>query len=182
MGTHRRLIPCAMVGALVALALVGCAPQGHPVVASAPPKVYPPVVTDPKVVESVGAALAALDPQSYRAVSMAEVGGTVLLTGAVVRPDLRRHVEQRIATVPGVTAVSNHILVTDGGALDGYRPDQTKEKDLSVWMTPGLAVRVVRGVAYLVGVAPAEDVDKFKENVADDPAIQWVDATAVILR
>lgn len=181
MGRHSRLVQSLMLG----LALAGCVQQGRPVVStvtSRPAVSYPPVVTDPKVVESVAATLAALDPQAYGAVSMAEVGGTVLLTGAVVRPDLRRKVEQRIASVPGVTVVSNHILVTDGASLEGYRPDQSKEKEVSALVPPGLALRVVRGVVYLVGVALAEDVDRFKESVADDSAIQWVDASAVSLR
>jgi hypothetical protein len=43
-------------------------------------------------------------------------------------------------------------------------------------------LRVVHGVAYLVGVVGAAELTTFKESVADDPAIQWVDATAVAVR
>ncbi len=171
---------------VVGASLAGCAPQARPPVAipqaarlSAPPL---PVVTDPKVVEKVSTSLATLDVQAYRAVSMAEVGGTVLLTGAVVRPDQRRVAEQKVLAVLGVTAVSNRILVTDAASLDAYRPDQSKEKDLSGRLSPGLAVRVVKGVVYLVGIAAVEDVDRLKEAVADDPTIQWVDASAVSYR
>jgi len=182
MGLYKLALSCCIIGAT----LVACAPQGRPSVAVPTPRPstasVQPVVTDPKVVEKVAASLSSLDAQAFRAVSMAEVGGTVLLTGAVVRPDQRRQVEQRVAAVPGVTTLSNRIQVTDAASLESYRPDQTKEKVLGGRLAPGLAVRVIKGVVYLVGIAAVEDVDRVKETVAADPTLQWVDASAVSVR
>ena len=110
------------------------------------------------------------------------MGGAVLLTGAVVRPDQRRLVEQRVALVPGVTSVANRVLIADDAALDSYRPDGAKERELASQVAPNLALRVVRGVVYAVGVAQSPDIDHLKEIVAADAALQWVDASAVQYR
>jgi hypothetical protein len=181
MGPLNRWVVWLMVG----LGVAGCAPQSRPSVAvpvfrntTAPQA----VTTDPKIVDNVAAALNGLDANAYRSVSMAEAGGSVLLVGAVVRPDYRRQLELRVGAVPGVTAVSDHILVVDNSVLDQFRADLSKERDLAGRLPPGLALRVVHGVAYLVGVVGASDLTTFKESVADDPAIQWVDATAVAVR
>ena len=166
----------------VLLLVAGCAPQGNAPVAvpqmrsSGPIPVIP---TDPKVVSSVAATLAGLDSNVYHAVSMAQVGRTVLLTGAVVRPDQRRLVEQRVASVSGVAHVTNRIIVTDAASLETYLADGRKERELAGVLAPNLAVRVVHNVVYVVGTAEMADIDQLKVYVADDPAIQWVDATAV---
>ncbi len=181
MGRYKRVL----FGLSFSAALAGCASQTRPPIAvpvfrSAAPSSA--VTTDPKLVDTVAAALNGLDSRTFQAVSMAESGGLVLLVGAVVRPDQRRQLEQKVAAVPGVTGVSDHILVVDSVGLDGYRPDLGKERDLSGKVPLGLALRVVHGVAYLVGVASAAEVGSFKESIADDPAIQWVDSTAVTSR
>ena len=182
MGSYRHLA----LGLSVGLVLAGCAPQDKPTVVAAqahPSKpAQPSAVSDPKTVERLSASVAALDADAFRAVSMAQVGGAVVLTGAVVRPDQRRLLEQRVWSIPGVAAVSNRVQIVDGAALDGYLPDRNKEKDVADRLAPGLAARVVKGVVYLVGVASPDDVGRLKEALADDPAIQWVDATAVAAR
>ena len=183
MGRRSRRLWCLALG----LALAGCAPAPRPPVAV--PQARPSngantqaASTDPKIVDKVAAALNGLDAQAFHAVSMAESGGAVLLVGAVVRPDQRRQLEKKVAAVPGVTGVTDRIQVIDGAALDSYQPDLGKERDLAARLSSGLAVRVVHGVAYLVGAAGPGDLAAFKESVADDSAIQWVDDGAVTVR
>lgn len=170
---------------LVLLMLAGCAQPGPTPIAvpqSRPPSKVAVIPTDPAVVQKVANVLAGLDSQAYRGVSMAEVDGTVLLVGAVVRPDQRRVLEQRVAAVPGVNAVVNRILVIDAASLDSYRPDTAKERDLAGQLAVNLAVRVVHNVVYAVGVADPADIDQLKEIVAEDSSLQWVDASAVTTR
>lgn len=166
----------------VLLLVAGCAPQGTAPVAVLQMRSSGPsatISTDPKVVGSVAAVLAGMDANVYRAVSMAQVGGTVLLTGAVMRPDQRRMLEQKVAAVPGVTRVTNRIVVSDAASLETYLADGRKERELAGVLAPNLAARVVHGVIYVVGMAEVADIEQLKVYVADDPAILWVDATAV---
>ena len=171
-----RLTPVVLIAALLA----GCAPHAQGPVAV--PVGMGAVATDPQLLQTVAAAFAGLDRQSYRAVSVAQVGGTVLVVGAVVRPDQRRQVDQRLLAVPGVHQVIDRIVVTDEAALDTYGPDIRAEQRLAAQVPGNLAVRVVRGVVYAVGVASAAQIDQLKEIAVDQSGLQWVDVSAVTVR
>ena len=175
----RRIRALVLMGVVVLAA--GCAPQPGKlmVTASVQQSTQP---ANPQVVQNIETAFAKLDHQAFRAVSLAQAGDNVLVVGAVVRPDQRRMVEQKIAAVPGVGRVINAIIVTDEAALETYRPNGSKERDLAAKVPAGVAVRVVHNVVYAVGVATAQDLDHFKEIVAQDGDLMWVDAGGVRLR
>ena len=175
-----RRIRAVLILAAVLLA-AGCAPQPGKlmVTASVQPSATP---VNPQVVLNIETAFAKLDRQAFRAVSIAQAADTVLVVGAVVRPDQRRQVEQKIAAVPGVGRVVNTIIVTDEAALDSYRPNGSKERDLAPKAPAGVAVRVVHNVVYAVGIATNQDLDHFKEIVAQDSDLMWVDAGGIRLR
>ena len=125
-----------------------------------------------------------LDKSAYGSVSVAEAEGRVLLAGAVVRPDYRRRLEQTVLGLPGVVAVTDAVLVVDGAQLGQYLPDGAKERDISQrFPLSGVALRVVKGVVFLVGRASAPDaVQALKDGLADDASVKWVDASAVAYR
>lgn len=150
----------------------------QPVGATQPPKPQP----DLDLSTALGKAMDGLDKSTYGAVSAAEAEGRVLLTGAVVRPDDRRHLEQIVVGLPGVVAVADSVLVVDAPLLLQYQPDSAKEREISQrFALAGVALRVVNGVVYLVGRADAPDaVEALKDGLADDSAVKWVDASAVV--
>lgn len=132
--------------------------------------------------DALSRAMDGLDRTAYGAVSAAQSEGRVLLTGAVVRPDYRRRLEQMVSVLPGVMAVSDAVQVVDGPSLTQYQPDTAKERDIvQRFALPGIALRVVKGVVYLVGqAADREEIDALRDGLADDAAIKWIDASAVV--
>ena len=187
MTRHRRL-PLALMAALI---LAGCA---QPPLSSSSQQVRASVAVPVRKAAPSSAPLesnvlparlvermTSLDVRVYRAVAVAEAQGRVLLVGAVARPDQRHSLESALQTVPGVVQVFDRIQVADDSVIDQYRPDTEKEAELArSYALPGIAMRVVKGVVYLVGATNTpRPVDDLRDGIAADPALKWIDATAV---
>lgn len=179
--------------ALLVVALAVCACSGRPnadrVVTSLPRAMPSDAMSSPsKVPTDAGLsavlvkAMDGLDKSTYSSVSVAEAEGRVLLTGAVVRPDDRRHLERIVGGLPGVVSVADAVLLVDPPLLLLYQPDSAKEREIAQrFALSGVALRVVNGVVYLVGQADAQaEVDALRDGLADDTGIKWVDASAVV--
>ncbi len=136
----------------------------------------------------VATRLRAEDAAAFRAVSVKTVGGSVLLTGAVTKPTLRRRAEAAAAAVTGVEAVHDDVQLAEEPALPHFLPDAARETALAAGLADesaaaGLGLRVVDGIAYLVGTAAsADDLERVKTRLMDDSQLKWVDAGAVTIR
>lgn len=137
---------------------------------------------------TVAGRLRAEDAAAFRAVSVKTMGGTVLLTGAVTKPSLRRRAEEAAAAVAGVATVHDDILLAEEPAFARFVPDAAREDSLAARLAgepaaAGLGVRVVDGVAYLMGTVPsAADLERVKTVLMADSTLKWVDAGAVAVR
>lgn len=167
---------------LAALALSACAGRPARPPAAAVTTVPPATPADTALAQILEQTMDGLDKAAYGAVSAAQSDGRVLLTGAVVRPDYRRHLELTVSTLPGVIAVTDAVQVVDAPSLPQYAPDGAKERDIvQHYDLPGLAVRVINGVVFLVGEAKDQDeIETLKSGLADDASVKWVDASAVV--
>lgn len=177
---------------LLPLLLAACAHDGAPTAAGGPPPAVPAeavaiVAPGDDLAALVAARLQAEDATAFRAVSVKTVGGAVLLTGAVTKPSLRRQAEAAAAAVAGVAAVHDDVLLAEAPAFPQFLPDSAHERALAERLAgqpeaAGIAVRVVDGVAYLVGTAAsAADLERIKTRLMDDPALKWVDSGAVTI-
>jgi osmotically-inducible protein OsmY len=137
---------------------------------------------------AVAGRLRAEDAAAFRAVSVKSMGGTVLLTGAVTKPVLRRRAEAAAAAVAGVATVHDDILLAEDSAFAQFMPDAAHERAIAARLAAdpgaaGIGVRVVDGVATLMGTAPsAAELERIKTLLLDDPDLKWVDAGAVAVR
>jgi len=124
----------------------------------------------------------ALDPAAFRAVSAKAVGGRVLLTGVVVKPEQRRRAERTAATVDGATEVRNEIQLAEDRAFDQFTPDTARETALLERLAADPAIgsrnldlRLVNNVAYVVGTArDAGEIERIRANLTEAPGVKWV--------
>lgn len=166
---------------LLGFALAACqtaqAPQApRPTVSASPALVErPPAVSaaDESRKANVVRRIAELGP-AYRAVTVETWGGRVLLMGAVIKPEQRRKAAQ-IAR-EGAVEVLNELVLTEDRGLDQFRPDPAREDALRrhLGLGDGAAIRVVAGVAFLLGAAPPDQAATLRAEASDFEGIKWV--------
>jgi osmotically-inducible protein OsmY len=174
---------------MAAALLAGCAPEGPKPAATAEPQAPAPVPTrsrsemnrDDGVARVVMRRLAETDRDAFRAVTAEVWNGRALLIGAVAKPDLRRRAAGVAKGVDGVAEVIDELVLAEPKAFAAFAPVAQTENDLrgrilSDDAVKGFyAVRVVNGVAYLLGAAPsAAEVDRVKAIAMDNPSVKWV--------
>lgn len=120
-----------------------------------------------------------LDVSAFRAVTVEVWNGTVLLMGAVIKPEQRRRAEQAAAGVQGVNKVLNELVLAEDRALDLFIPDQAMEdklrQTLGIAGKSGLTIRVLNNVAFLLGgVADKTQAQALKEDAGEVDGIKWV--------
>lgn len=123
--------------------------------------------------------IAELDRRATRAVTVEVWGGRALLMGAVIKPEQRRKAEQVAASVEGVVAVHNELVLAEDRALDVFVADPAREDDvrraLGIEGRAGTVVRVINGVAFLLGGAPSpEAAAAMKADAIEVAGIKWV--------
>lgn len=127
----------------------------------------------------VGRRIAELDRRAYRGVIVEVWGGRALLMGAVIKPEQRRKAEQVAAGVDGIAAVHNELVLAEDKALDVFVADPGREEAvrqaLGLQGRAGTTVRVVNGVAFLLGAAPsAEAAAAMKADATEVAGVKWV--------
>lgn len=127
----------------------------------------------------VGRRIAELDRRAYRAVTVEVWGGRVLLMGAVTKPEQRRKAEQTAHTVEGVGEVLNELVLAEDRALDAFTADFAREavlrQSLGIEGRAGTVVRVINGVAFLLGAVPSpEAAAAMKADASEAEGIKWV--------
>ncbi|MBI3444794.1 MAG: BON domain-containing protein [Magnetospirillum sp.] len=136
---------------------------------------------DDSVGQAVHALLMSTDRDAFRGVSVRVWDGALLLTGAVAKPDQRRRAEQLAKSVDGVATIFDELVLVENPGLTIYVPDTHREQKIYAGLLgqDGLAgaytVRVVNGVAYLLGSSnSADDVVKAAAFTRDYDGIKWV--------
>lgn len=184
----------AVVLISASLALAACqttgetAPHSAPTVSGATPS-HAPVTTIERsrqdanrddVIQSLAQRkVRSLDVSAFRAVTVEVWNGTVLLMGAVIKPEQRRRAEQAAAGVQGVQKVLNELVLAEDRALDLFIPDQAMEdklrQTLGIAGKSGLTIRVLNNVAFLLGgVADKTQAQALKEDAGEVDGIKWV--------
>jgi osmotically-inducible protein OsmY len=119
-----------------------------------------------------------LDQTAFRAVTAEAWDGHVVLLGAVAKPEQKRRAEQAARTIQGVVDVTNDLTLAEATQLDRFLPDLGREYDLRALLgidgRAGLTVRVINGVAYLIGAADPESASRLKDQAGDSEGIKWV--------
>lgn len=100
----------------------------------------------------------------FQRLSLTVREGRVLVIGFVITPDQRLEAIKRIWRVPGVKEVINEIRIDDGsGGVDALAQDTAAAAEIKAKMTLdkniysiNYSVDVVRGVAYIMGIAQNE--------------------------
>jgi hyperosmotically inducible protein len=164
---------------LLALVLAACqgAESAKPVVAT---QDRPRAVAnrDDVLKNVVARKIAETDRAAFRAVTIEVWGGHAVLMGAVVKPEQRRRAEQAARSVEGVGSVANELALAELPALDFFRPDFAREdavrRHLGLEGKAGLIVRVVNGVAYLIGGGSPEAAAQLKADAGEVEGIKWV--------
>lgn len=123
--------------------------------------------------------IAELDRRAYRGVTVEVWGGRALLMGAVIKPEQRRKAEQVAASVDGVATVLNELVLAEDKALDVFAADPAREDDLrrhlGIEGRAGTTVRVINGVAFLLGAAPnREAAEAMKADATEVAGVKWV--------
>ncbi len=178
-----RLVAAIVLGAVVA----GCVQQPEP----ARPEVSPPPPVRARAESNRDDALKAMierhlheiDRRAMRAVTVEVWRGRALLMGAVAKPDQRRKAEAAARAATGVSEVVNELVLAEDKALDLFAPDTAREDAVRAALglegRAGVTVRVINGVAFLLGAAASKDqAEAMKADALDVEGIKW--AVAVL--
>lgn len=175
--------------ALMLVALAACAQDAEParpVVAAATTVAVPPrsrvdANRDDIIKSIVRRRIAELD-RAYRAVHVEAWQGRVMLMGAVVKPEQRRKAEQAAKSVEGVGTVLNELVVAEDKALGIFADDPARAAQVSRAIgTEAIVVRVVGGVAFLLGAVSSPDqVLQIKADALDVDGIKWAVAHLMV--
>lgn len=183
----RRLAPL-----LLAAAVTACQTAAPP--ETAPQIVAPPPVTSTAAVQErsrqdanrddviqslVARKLRELDKSTYRGVTVEVWNGSVLLMGAVIKPEQRRRAEQTAWAVSGTTRVINELILAEDRALDLFVPNAEQEtrvrRALGIEGKAGLIVKVLNNVVFLLGgVAGTSEAEALKADAGEVEGIKWV--------
>lgn len=117
--------------------------------------------------------------RAYRSVTVEAWGGRVLLMGAVIKPEQRRKAEQLARATDGVSVVLNELVLAEDKALDVFAADPARDaaarRALGVEGNTGTTVRVINGVAFLLGATPtAEAAEAMKADATEIDGVKWV--------
>ncbi|MBC7907627.1 MAG: BON domain-containing protein [Rhodospirillaceae bacterium] len=117
--------------------------------------------------------------RAYRSVTVEAWGGRVLLMGAVIKPEQRRKAEQTARAAEGVTEVLNELVLAEDKALDAFTADPAREgaarRALGIEGSAGTIVRVINGVAFLLGATPTPDAAAaMKADATEVEGVKWV--------
>ncbi|MBC7951174.1 MAG: BON domain-containing protein [Rhodospirillaceae bacterium] len=117
--------------------------------------------------------------RAFRSIAVEAWGGRVLLMGAVIKPEQRRKAEQLARATDGVTTVLNELVLAEDKALDAFAPDPARDtatrRALGMESGTGTIVRVINGVAFLLGATPtAEAAAAMKADATEIEGIKWV--------
>lgn len=117
--------------------------------------------------------------RAFRSVTVEAWGGRVLLMGAVIKPEQRRKAEQLARATDGVTDVLNELVLAEDKALDAFAPDPARDtaarRALGIESGTGTTVRVINGVAFLLGATPTADAAAaIKADATEIEGIKWV--------
>jgi len=179
---------------LSVLLLAACAqPGGGPAPAAAPPssltmdaagrvvRLRAERNQDDATAAAVLARLRQSDAAAFKGVSVLAWDHAVLLTGAVIKPEQRRHAEQLAKTMDGVTVVFNDIGLDENPGAAVFLPETGREQRIHAGLlgqddiAGAYAVRVVNGVVTLLGTArTAEDAARAAGFARDSGDIKWV--------
>ncbi|HLO77348.1 MAG TPA: BON domain-containing protein [Magnetospirillum sp.] len=137
------------------------------------------IAKDDNARAAVARRIAELDRRAYRGVTVEVWGGRALLMGAVIKPEQRRKAAQLAAATEGVAGVLNELVLAEDKALDIFAPDPAREQAvrqaLGLQGRDGAAVRVVNGVAFLLGAAPSrEAANAVKADASEVAGVKWV--------
>lgn len=128
-----------------------------------------------------------VDRRAYRAITVECWGGRVLLMGAVIKPEQRRKAEQIAQAVDGTTEVLNELVLAEDRALDSFAADYSREatlrQSLGLEGRAGTIVRVINGVAFLLGGVPnTEAANALKADATEVAGIKWVVSHLVVTK
>ena len=157
------------IAVLSALILAACAPQGASTGGPVASATQTAVTTDaagrvvrPRAERNQDDSMG---PAAFKGVSVLAWDQTVLLTGAVAKPESRRRAEQIAKTIGGVTQVFNDLVMAEDPAAIAFVPEVSREQRIYAGLlgaddiTGAYVVRAVNGVVTLLGTArSAEDV------------------------
>ena len=136
---------------------------------------------DDSLGQAVHTKLITADREAFRGVSVRAWDGGILLTGAVSKPDQRRRAEQVVKSVTGVSAIFDELVLVENPGLILYVPDSGLELKIYAGLlgqediVGAYTVRVVNGVAYLMGsTRSADDVVRAAAFARDFDGIKWV--------
>jgi len=174
----------------VGLLAAGCTPRdGGPAWLSLPSRApaasaaapAPPArgaLPDETLARMVRERLDAADRAAFTHVFVLARDGAVLLTGAVVKPGQRRQAAILARETVGSAPVYDDLRLTEPTRLAEFDPDPAGERRLAARLTEAdarVTVRVVRGVAYLVGTArDGEAAARAADRARDEDGIAWV--------
>jgi len=163
---------------LALLAASGCAPSGSVTPSLRPAPTAEAIPNDWDLAQAVRARLSETDRTGFQSVSVLAWRGTVLLTGAVVRPGQRLRAQQLAAEIPGVSRVLVDLQLVEARRLPEFPPDPARERALLVSLDglPGqYSLRVVHGIVYLLGSAPRRaDADRAADLIREADGVKWV--------
>lgn len=166
---------------LLAIALAACqtaeTPRPAATTAAAMPVIERPraiLLKDDSLKAAIGDRLAALGP-AFRAISVEAWSGRVLLMGAVIKPEHRRKAEQ-LAREAGASVVLNELVLAEERAFDLFRPDAARAAMVRrhLGLGDGAAIRVINGVAFLLGAAPPDQAAALKADASEVEGVKWV--------
>jgi hyperosmotically inducible protein len=187
--------PGSLCLALALLAVTACSPQQDAPQLGALPQAGAPIVdAQGRVVRPRGerdrddtigrvalSALAQADKDAFKGVSVRAWENGVLLTGAVAKPEQRRRAGQVVRAVSGVADVHDELVLAENPTHPMYVPNAGLEQQIYAGLlgndavSGAYSVRVVNGVAYLLGTARSKaDVDKAAEFARGFEGIKWV--------
>lgn len=120
-----------------------------------------------------------LDRRALRAVTVEVWRGRALLMGAVIKPEQRRKAAQVAAATDGITEVLNELVLAEDRALDLFTADPAREeavrRALGIEGRAGTTVRVINGVAFLLGAAAnSQAATAMKADAIEVDGIKWV--------
>lgn len=121
------------------------------------------------------------DGAAFKGVSVLAWDGSVLLAGAVSKPEHRRRAEQLAGAISGVVTVFNDLVLDENPAAPAFVPDINREQRIYAGLlghtgvTGAYVVRMVNGVVTLMGTSrSADDVATATAFVGETDGVKWI--------
>jgi osmotically-inducible protein OsmY len=167
---------------LAVLLVAACAPQATAPVVNAPPVTRPRAerMQDDALGRAVLGKLRQTDAKAFGNVSVLAWDGAVSLAGAVTKPESRRRAVA-LAKEAGALAVFDDLMLDENPANPAFVADVAREQKIYAALlgqsdiTGAYTVRVVNGVAILLGTSRAqEDSERASAFVCEAEGVKWV--------